>query len=307
MEKKNKRTYKDTLFVDLFCQDRDGKKNFLDLYNALHGTNLQIENTELRDVRIDGVLYTTLRNDVSMLVDGRIVVLCEQQSTINENMPLRCLMYISRIYEGLMDSKARFRKNLQKIPSPEFYVFYNGKENLPERQELHLKDAFISERNDGAAENFPLDLRVIVYNINKQTGKAQWEKCKPLTEYNEFVTIIQNEYAESHEGFMERAVRKALKAGVLSGYLERKSKVVENMFFGEYDYATDIAVQREEAEAKGEERGKRQKAFESARNLLIMNLGTHEQIAQAQGISIEEVEKLAEELQTKPKAASRAN
>ena len=34
---------KDNLFVDLFCSDIDGTKNFLSLYNALHNTDLKFE------------------------------------------------------------------------------------------------------------------------------------------------------------------------------------------------------------------------------------------------------------------------
>ena len=36
-----KRRYKDSLFVHLFSIDRDGRKNFLDLYNVLNGTQAQ--------------------------------------------------------------------------------------------------------------------------------------------------------------------------------------------------------------------------------------------------------------------------
>ena len=35
--------------------------------------------------------------------------------------------------------------------------------------------------------------------------------------------------------------------------------------------------------------------LEAARNLLAMNLGTHEQIAQAEGLSVEEVQALAKQ------------
>ena len=42
--------------------------------------------------------------------------------------------------------------------------------------------------------------------------------------------------------------------------------------------------------------GRQEKAVEAARNLLKMKLGTFEQIAQAQGLPLEEVQKLAEEL-----------
>ena len=37
------RKHKDSLFVDYFSKDRDWKQHFLSLYNALHGTNLQVE------------------------------------------------------------------------------------------------------------------------------------------------------------------------------------------------------------------------------------------------------------------------
>ena len=48
--------------------------------------------------------------------------------------------------------------------------------------------------------------------------------------------------------------------------------------------------------AKGLVEGARQKAFEAAKNLLKMNVLSYEQIAQAQGLSLEEVQKLAKEL-----------
>ena len=41
------RKYKDSVFTDLFGSDKNGKKNFLDLYNALTGTNYKIEEVKL--------------------------------------------------------------------------------------------------------------------------------------------------------------------------------------------------------------------------------------------------------------------
>ena len=41
------RKYKDSVFTDLFGSDKNGKKNFLDLYNALTGTNYKIEDVKL--------------------------------------------------------------------------------------------------------------------------------------------------------------------------------------------------------------------------------------------------------------------
>ena len=49
---------------------------------------------------------------------------------------------------------------------------------------------------------------------------------------------------------------------------------------------------------KGKEEGMQEKAVEAARNLIKMKLGTFDQIAQAQGLPLEEVQKIAEELVT---------
>ena len=59
---------------------------------------------------------------------------------------------------------------------------------------------------------------------------------------------------------------------------------------------------RAEGIAEGKElgiaEGKHKKAVEAARNLIKMSLGTLEQIAQAQGLPFEEVQKLADEIAT---------
>ena len=67
------------------------------------------------------------------------------------------------------------------------------------------------------------------------------------------------------------------------------------MLIAEYDYDTDIAVQREEAGkiafAQGISQGSLQKALETAKNLLQFGLSV-ENIAKATGLSQKEVEKL---------------
>ena len=62
------------------------KENFLSLYNALHGTKLTAVG-KLKNIRLDNIMYMNIVNDVSCLVDDKIIVLAEHQSTINENMP----------------------------------------------------------------------------------------------------------------------------------------------------------------------------------------------------------------------------
>ena len=60
------------------------------------------------------------------------------------------------------------------------------------------------------------------------------------------------------------------------------------MLCAKYDYKMDIAVKQEEAF----EDGKQQKAIEAAKNLLKLNVLSVEQIAQAEGLSVETVQEL---------------
>ena len=183
------RNYKDSVFVDLFAKDITAKENFVSLYNALHKTNLDYKTTEVKPVMIEQVLYMKYYNDIAMLIDNKIVVLIEHQSTINENMPFRILEYIARIYEKVVKTKNKFGKKLVKIPLPEFYVFYNGKEDFPLEKTLKLSDAFMLPEQKYSADfaNFPLEITVKVVNINIDKGNPILKRCKILDQYSEFI------------------------------------------------------------------------------------------------------------------------
>ncbi len=73
MKEKQNRFYKDTVFVDLFSEDEKGKENFLSLYNALFDTNLT-DTSKIENIRLDQVMYMSFRNDISFLVEDKVVV-----------------------------------------------------------------------------------------------------------------------------------------------------------------------------------------------------------------------------------------
>ena len=247
------RKYKDSVFVDLFSEDEKARENFLSLYNALHNTKLTVIE-QLKNIRLDQVLYMTFYNDVSYLAENKIIVLAEHQSTINPNMPLRCLEYISRLYETLFESKEKYSRKLLHIPTPEFYVFYNGEEPYPSDNILKLSDAFIEKNVESN-----LELTVKVININQQNRHPVLENCKTMQEYSIFVETVRKwKEIDSQNGF-QKAIEECIVNNILRDYLKRKTKEVLNMLLAEYDYETDIAVQRAEereiAFAEGIERG----------------------------------------------------
>ena len=288
---KHNRRYKDSVFVDLFSEDEKARENCLSLYNALHGTNLPLS-CPVENIRLDNVMYMSIINDISCLVDNKIIVLAEHQSTINENMPIRFLQYIARLYEKLQSPTDRYLRKLSKIPTPEFYVFYNGTEDYPETTTLKLSDAFMTQ-----PDALPLELIVKVYNINTSKGTQILSRCKTLDEYSLFVEEVRLQTQLDPENGFTNAVKRCIEKGVLKEYLQRKSREVINMLVAEYDYDTDIAVQREESLRIGIQQGKslglaegsRQAKLETAR--ILKQLGDSvKKIMQATGLSKEEVE-----------------
>ena len=293
-QEKTNRNYKDSVFVDLFAHDINAKENFISLYNALHGTNLDAKTTDVQPVMLERVLYMKYYNDIAMLIDGKIVILIEHQSTINQNMPFRFLEYIARIYEKITTKDEKFGRKLVKLPVPEFYVFYNGKDDYPTESVMKLSDAFM-QLDDYCELKNQLEISVKVININVDKENPILRRCEALKEYSEFIEQVRFNIENAVSEPFTTAIKQAIKKGFLSDYLNRKSTEVQNMLLAEYDYDTDIAVQRREAREEGISiglsQGAQQKAVETAKNALTMNLSI-EQVATLTGLSVEEIEKL---------------
>ena len=297
MRKYNRR-YKDSVFVDLFSNDRTAKDNFLALYNALYNTNYQSTDI-LKNMRLKQTMYMSFANDVSYLVDNKIIVLAEHQSTVNPNMPLRCLEYVTRLYEHIQNPRDRYSRTLKRIPVPAFYVFYNGRETIPAQKILRLSDSFIRQ-----PETPTLELVVKLININYDKDSQILKSCEPLGQYSRFVEAVRRHIAVDKEHGFENAIKECIKNDILREYLQRKSREVVNMLIAEYDYDTDIAVQREEASriafAEGREQGitqgisqgSRQKSLEIAKTMLTMHY-PFEDIYKISGLSPEEVRSIS--------------
>ena len=107
------RTFKSTVFIMLF-EDKD---NLLELYNAMTGKHYT--DPELLEINtLENAIYMTMKNDISFLIDGRLS-LYEHQSTYNPNLPLRFLLYISKVYAGMTKDANLYGTKTVKIPAPE--------------------------------------------------------------------------------------------------------------------------------------------------------------------------------------------
>ena len=246
-----------------------------ELYSAIEGINLPpdipIDINTLSDVLIKKQI-----NDISFTIDNRLVVLIEHQSTVNNNMPLRLLLYIARIYEKIVDRRKMYQTRLEKIPKPEFIVLYNGNNPFPDRKEMRLSEAFKNTDSLKLKENIDtsLELAVQVYNINQGHNVEILKKCETLDNYSYFVDKIR-EY-QSREFSLEEAVITAVKYcienDILKNFLKTHSSEVFNMLLTEYDYKEEMAVLREESLAEGREKGQEKEREKIARNALAKGI-----------------------------------
>jgi hypothetical protein len=240
--------FKDSVFTSLFSDPA----RLLDLYNAIRGTAF----TDLSALTINtipDVLFLNRRNDISFTIGNKLVVLMEHQSTVNDNMPLRLLLYIARLYERIIEPRAVYRRRLIKLPRPEFIVLYNGTENRPKEEIMRLSSAFEQAGDDPAR----LDLTVQILNINKGANLDLERKCAALDGYATFIAKVRDfeGRGEPLEDAIKQAVQFCVDRGILKDYLESHSSEVINMLMTEFNLDDALSVSKEEGFEEGREEG----------------------------------------------------
>jgi len=241
-EAKINRKHKDSVFTKLFGE----KSNLLELYNAVSGKNYP-ESTEIEIITLSDVLYMEQLNDIAFVIDNRLVVLIEHQSTINENMPLRMLIYISREYEKITTSKNLYKEKMIKIPTPEFIVLYNGKKEFPDFKEMRLSDSF-ELKNDTCF----LELVVKTYNINKGRNIEMANRSPTLNGYETFIAEInENLRTMSLPIAIKTAITNCISKGILVYFLREHGSEVENMLLTGWNMKDALVVAREEGTEDG--------------------------------------------------------
>ena len=287
-----KRDYKSSLFVNMFGRNVNAKEYFLSLYNAIHDTDFKIGEVEIKPVTLENVVYNNIENDVSMEINDSIVVLAEHQSTINNNMPFRCLEYLVAHYNRFFTDNDKYNTKEIKLPRPECYVFYNGDDAFPQEKIMRLSDAFKDIKHPSSLNELPkslsLDLSVKIYNINKNANHPILQKCEALLAYSNFT-----EYARIGKGNGEKnppkyALNKCRQGNLLAEYFNNLSKEEQSMIFGEWDQEKFIEVQKKIAAEDAR--------IANAKNMLSDNVSP-EQIAKWTNLPLEQVLSLKEELE----------
>jgi hypothetical protein len=247
--------FKDSVFSALF----DNEDVLRELYSAIEGVEVP-KDTPVDINTLSKIFVRGQKNDLSFTIDNRLIVLIEHQSTINENMPLRMLLYVTEVYQRTIDRKAILYKKRVEIPFPEFIVLYNGTEPCSDQVELKLSAAFKDVKNLKAREegSKSLELVVRVYNINYGKNSEILKKCQTLNEYSFFIGKIR-EYNLQHKLPLEESIKAAVQYckenNILKEFLDKYGPEVVKMILEDITVEDEIAAAREEAFEEGREEG----------------------------------------------------
>lgn len=276
MAEYNKR-YRDTVFRDYF----NDEERLLSLCNALLGTDA----AALKINTLEGTFFDRQKNDISCVVENNFLVLIEHQSTINENMPFRCLSYVAELLNNLVVDKDRlYHKALIRFPAPRFYVFYDGDDSQPVEREMRLSEAFTSP-------NSALELVVTALNINFGLKQPLLAKCQYLRDYSTLVGQVKEGIRAglTRKEAISRAVRYCLDNGLMKGYLEKKSQEVFNMLVLQWEQDKAIRASYEDGRDEG---------IESVAVEMIQDGEPLEKIIKFTKLSMERIKELANGLKS---------
>ena len=239
--------FKDSVFIRYLAESDE---RLVEVYNAVAGTNYPLDTPVQKNTLVD-VLYKDRINDISFTLDGHTLVLFEHQSTVNENMPVRLLFYVAKLYEKeirMNEEVSIYQRKRISLPTPRFVVLYNGKEPLPEYSVWHLSESFIGEQ-----ENPALELNVEVYNITYSSTSELLQRSAHLNDYSYFIHLV-NEARKTGKP-LDEAIKEAseccIAQGKMKSFLQAHATEVEQMLITEWDWDECLDVERKEARAEG--------------------------------------------------------
>ena len=238
--------YKDTVFRTIF----NDEKNLLSLYNAVNGTHH--ENPEdLEITTLENAIFMKFKNDVSCLLYDDLS-LYEHQASVNPNMPLRDLFYVTDQLKKMVPADHLHRSARQMIPTPKFIVFYNGTDKQPEKKEYRLSDSFKNPTDDPQ-----LELKVTQLNINPGYNDDLLESCKLLKEYTLYVEKVRHYLSQLGDinAAVPLAIDECIREGTLAEFLTSQRAEAIAMSIYEYNEENVRRLWKKDAFDEGYEKG----------------------------------------------------
>jgi len=215
-----KRTAKNSVFLDLF----QNKSYLLKLYKTLHPEDITATEDSLTNITIENVLTDNLYNDLGFIVNNKLMILIEAQSTWTMNILIRVLLYLAQSYHEYFQrtNQNYYKSKKVKIPKPELYVIFTGNKGRKPDQISLSKEFF-----EGAELDIEVKATVLYENDEKDIINQYIIFCK-----------IFNEHTNQH-GMTQKAITETIRIcknrEVLREYLTQREKEVVTIMMSLFD------------------------------------------------------------------------
>ena len=238
----------------------------------------------LLDIKIERLSYPEGEKTIQVAPDAKAVRLdvhtadthrdfdIEIQTTLYKELRLR-----SRYYQDMMDVDYLRKGHTYSELKENFVIFICLEDLFGQGLPIYTFENTCNEDNNVKLEDKTFK---VFYNCSKWKDVTQQQKSELLkfflTDEGDTDLCSKLKKKEQRVKMTERARKEYMDYCILADSLKEQGK------------QQGIAI--------GEKRGRSKAKLENAQNMLAMNLGTYEQIAQAVGLPLETVQQLAEEL-----------
>ena len=186
---------------------------------------------------------------------AKFMVLTEEQSSLNQNIPLRMLLYVSLLYRTMLKRRDFFKEQCVPLPMPEFYELYCGTKEQPLESKVRLSDAF----PDDIPFEPTLELVVTRFNIgyNDDIKKcSRLHQYKPIRDYSFFVHDVRRrmDSGDSLGDALTNTVDYCISHNIMRKFLLEHEQEVPAMYSLRYNEqaAREAALDEGRAEERNE-------------------------------------------------------
>lgn len=277
-----KRKAKDSVFIDLF----KNKSYLLKLYKTLHPEDITATEDSLTNVTITNVLTDNLYNDLGFIVNDKLMILVEAQSSWTMNILVRLLLYLAQSYHEYFQrtNQDYYASKKVKMLKPELYVIFTGNRGR-KPDKISLSKEFFK----GA--NIDIEIKAkIIYESNKDDI---------INQYIIFCKVF-NEQTKQH-GMTREAVAETIRIckdrNVLKEYLLDREREVITIMMSLFDEEEIMKMHIRGKQREAAEKAAKKVARETAKRMIKKGKMSLEDIAEyVPLLSFEELKELEAEV-----------
>lgn len=212
-------------------------------------------------------------------------------------------MYAEKLLENEIVPKRKiYAQKLIKLPTPKFFVLYNGNKEEPLQRTLKLSDAF-------GGDDSSLELKVQSYNINKEFNSPLLDKSMYLNDYSTFVGKVKESVKSGLDlaHALINSVRYCIANDIMKEFLEENGKEVFELFALKWNMEDALQVRYDEGLSQGISQGLSQgisqgisqglsQGIEKIATNMLRKGKSFEEIQDVTELSIEQIEKIAKSI-----------